>query len=157
MKVALLGIFLPSAGCAQEDSFDAMIGRLLRGDVPFAYPHELTDGVLILDAREPKEHEVSHIAGAVCVGYDDFELKSVDDVHRDTPIVVYCSVGYRSERIARTLIKAGFTDVRNLYGGVFHWKNQGHSVVNAHGATDSVHTYSKRWSKWLENGVKVHD
>ena len=44
---------------------------------------------------------------------------------RDTPIVVYCSVGYRSARVARWLGRQGFTNVRNLDGSLFAWANEG--------------------------------
>ena len=52
----------------------------------------------------------------------------------------------------------GFENVRNLYGGIFQWKNQDKPVVDTKGIkTDSVHTYSKAWSKWLKKGIKVYE
>jgi hypothetical protein len=70
---------------------------------------------------------------------------------------VYCSVGYRSERIGEKLLKLGYTDVVNLYGGIFEWKNQGLDVYNSSNyPTDSVHTYNKSWGKWLVKGIKVY-
>ena len=47
----------------------------------------------------------------------------VEDIARESTIVVYCSVGYRSEKIAEELDKLGFTNVSNLYGGIFEWIN----------------------------------
>lgn len=158
VRLLLLVFFLPLAGCAQSDDFDLMIKRLLKGDVPFSHPHDLnkTDAV-VLDAREYNEYEVSHIAGALYVGYDDFDLARVASIDREASIVVYCSVGYRSEKIARQLSDAGFNKVTNLYGGIFKWVNEGHPVEDRNGPTHRVHTYNKRWSKWLEKGEKVYE
>jgi 3-mercaptopyruvate sulfurtransferase SseA len=74
-----------------------------------------------------------------------------------TPIVVYCSLGVRSENISEKLNAAGFTDVRNLYGGIFEWKNKHNPVFDSEEIeTEKVHTYSKNWSKWLTNGEKIY-
>lgn len=158
---AVLWVVLPLTGCAQDDDFDRMLQRLLRGDVAFAHPPMLqsidADELVLLDAREQGEFNVSHLEGAQWVGYDDFDLSRVANIDKQQPIVVYCSVGYRSERIARQLMKAGYTNVRNLYGGIFQWVNTGNPVVNNSGATDSVHTYNKKWSKWLTEGVGTYE
>ena len=113
--------------------------------------------LVLLDIRSDEEYAVSHLAGARKIDYDDFEKKDVQDIPLDAMIVVYCSVGYRSEKVGEQLLDMGFTNVRNLYGGIFQWKNEGFEVVNSTSiATDSVHTYNKSWSKWLVNGVKVY-
>jgi rhodanese-related sulfurtransferase len=160
LRVLAIMAIVPISACGQDDDFDRMLNRLLRGDVEFAHPPrqgEDLSGVVLLDAREEREYNVSHLPDAIWIGYDDFELARVTDIDRDAPIVVYCSVGYRSERIARRLIQAGFSDVRNLYGGIFNWVNTGNEVSNRFGATDSVHTYNRKWSKWLNEGVKVYE
>ncbi len=60
--------------------------------------------------------------------------------------------------IANKLKKVGYTNVQNLYGGIFEWKNNHLPVVNAVGKpTDSIHAYSKQWGKYLQNGIKVYD
>ena len=114
---------------------------------------------VILDAREVYEYQVSHIKGAICVGYDDFQLNAFKTQHPnyDEAIVVYCSLGIRSEIIANRLKKAGYKNVRNLYGGIFQWKNKNLNVYNSKDKkTDSIHTFSKAWSKWLIGGTKVY-
>jgi predicted sulfurtransferase len=71
-------------------------------------------------------------------------------------VVVYCSVGYRSERVGEHLLAMGFKDVKNLYGGIFEWVNNGQAIVDRNGKfTNQVHTYNKSWSKWLEKGIKI--
>ena len=67
-------------------------------------------------------------------------------------------MGYRSEKISEQLLDAGYTDVANLYGGIFEWKNQNQKVVNMDGqTTESVHAYNRTWGIWLKNGEKVYD
>lgn len=109
------------------------------------------DQYTFLDARSDEEYEVSHIPGARYIGYDDFSIKLVSDLKKDTPIIVYCSIGYRSEIIGEKLQKAGYTHVKNLYGSIFEWVNQGHPIKDAHGTTHAIHTYNKKWSKWVNN------
>ena len=76
---------------------------------------------------------------------------------KNTKIVVYCSLGIRSEDIAEKLKKAGYTNVLNLYGGIFEWKNNNYNVFSSGGkATEKVHTFSKEWSKWLLKGEKIY-
>jgi rhodanese-related sulfurtransferase len=115
---------------------------------------------IILDSRELKEYEVSHISNAIHVGYDHFNIETVTTQITDKAktIVVYCSVGIRSENIGEQLKKAGFTNVYNLFGGIFEWKNKGNIVYDSkEEETDKVHTFSKLWSKWLKEGEKVYD
>ncbi|MFT4687626.1 MAG: hypothetical protein ACI94D_002594, partial [Neolewinella sp.] len=51
------------------------------------------ENVLFLDAREAVEYEVSHLPGAINIGYDKLNLKTVKDVDKSRPVVVYCTVG----------------------------------------------------------------
>ena len=100
---------------------------------------------------------MSHIDGALLIDYDQFDPQMVVDYDRSKPVVVYCSVGYRSERIGEKLQEMGFENVVNLYGGIFQWKNEGFEVVDKAGdTTNLVHTYNRRWGKWLTNGEKIY-
>ncbi len=111
--------------------------------------------IVLLDTREKKEYEISHIPGAIWVGYDDFDLSRVEGIDKDAEIVTYCSVGYRSERIGEKLQDAKFTNVCNLEGSIFKWINDGNQVEDMDGkTTDRVHGFDKDWGKWVK-GVKV--
>jgi len=113
--------------------------------------------VIFLDARKKKEYNVSHIKDSRWIGYDDFNRKRMEGIAKKTKIIVYCSVGYRSEKITKKLNKMGYKDVSNLYGGIFEWVNQGNKVYDNKGKTTTkVHTYNKAWSKWLKKGEKVY-
>jgi len=112
---------------------------------------------LLLDTREIEEYEISHIKNAIYAGYEEFFIDQFDSLNKDTTIVVYCSVGYRSSEVALKLINAGFKDVRNLYGGIFKWANQGREIVKDSVATDTLHTYDKDWGRYVinENVIKI--
>ncbi len=105
---------------------------------------------VFLDIREKQEYDISHIPGAIHLGYDRPLWSKVEHMDRNTPIVVYCSVGYRSERLGKKLKQKGFTKVYNLYGSIFEWANQGLPLVDPSGKeAKAVHTYNKNWSQWL--------
>ncbi len=106
--------------------------------------------IVILDTREDAECAVGKIKNARCVGYDNFDMASVKDISKDQTIYVYCSIGYRSERIGEILQQSGYERVFNLYGGIFNWANSGYELVDeANNATNTVHGYDKNWSQWL--------
>lgn len=147
-------------GQVKSGAYRAMLQGLLSHSVPETGVRQAvrdTASCVFLDAREPREFAVSHIAGAIHVGYDYFDLAKLPaNLAKDQPIVVYCSVGYRSEKVTEKLQKAGFTRVSNLYGGIFEWINQGYPVVNQSGATNDVHAYNRTWGVWLKKGNKVY-
>jgi len=114
---------------------------------------------LLLDAREIAEFQVSHLNKAIHVGFEDFEISKIINLVQDKTktIVVYCSIGVRSEKIGEKLIAEGFTAVYNLYGGIFEWVNSDKSVYCKGKQTPNVHAYSKTWGAYLLKGVKVYE
>ena len=153
---------LDMARCQTKD-YKEKLESLYSHTVPIIMSHDLAadlanqQPIVILDTRSVEEYDVSHMEGAQLVDYDHFNKSEIKDIPKDSRVVVYCSVGYRSEKIGEQLLDLGFTDVRNLYGGIFQWKNEGFKIVNEKSVeTDSVHTYNKSWSKWLEKGIKIY-
>lgn len=154
-------VFLTS--CAQEKDYHTMLKLLYKNTVPIVKPEQASfemkrdSTIIILDTREKEEYTVSHISKAKYVGYDHFEMDSLKRIPKNVRIIVYCSVGYRSERIGEKLLKNGFTHVSNLYGGIFEWVNNDYPVVDINNMpTHKVHAYSKLWGKWLIKGEKVY-
>ncbi|PCH64871.1 MAG: rhodanese [Bacteroidetes bacterium] len=141
-----------------------MLNSMYKHSVPLIKAQQLNQvlasdsTIVILDAREKKEYNVSHIKNARYVGFEDFNIESVRDLSKDTKIIVNCSVGYRSERIGEKLIKANYTNVSNLYGGIFSWVNHDYPVYTSDNRiTNKVHAYSEKWSIWLKKGEKVYE
>ena len=154
-------IFLSYTGCSQK-KLDRTLRVLNKESIPYIQISEAVekDSVVFLDTREIGEFEVSHLKNAVWVGYDTFDPKIVKDSIPDanTPIVVYCSIGVRSENIGEKLQKLGYTNIQNLYGGIFKWKNMGNPVFDSIGnETEKVHAFNKLWGKLLTKGEKVYD
>lgn len=96
---------------------------------------------LLLDARSAAEYAVSHLPGARHAPPED-EPRLFRELPRTTPIVVYCSVGWRSAGLARRLQAQGLTDVRNLDGSAFAWANEGRPLAGERGAFGEVHPWS---------------
>lgn len=157
-----LAIFLiltvGSSACAQSTAFEWMLSSFYDSDFPTILPEEMKgmENPLILDTREKAEFDVSHIKGAHYVGFNSFDITKVKEKNKNRPIVVYCSIGVRSEDIGKQLKDAGYTNVYNLYGGIFHWVNEGNKVYKGEKPTTKVHAYNRTWGIWLTSGEKVY-
>ncbi len=114
---------------------------------------EQLKNAVFLDARGKEEYAVSHLPDAIRIGYDDPDYAALAGIDRSVPLVVYCTVGYRSEKIANALRKRGFSDVRNLYGSIYAWKLAGYPIVDAAGPTERLHTYNKKWGSYFPDSL----
>ncbi len=116
--------------------------------------------VVIFDSREKREYDVSHIPNANYIGNKNFSSKDISENFPDKniQIVVYCTIGIRSETISKKLADAGYTNIKNLYGGICEWKNKNYKILDSTNTeTNNVHTYSKHWSNWLTNGNEIYE
>lgn len=112
------------------------------------------DGVskpILLDARTIKEYKVSHLKNARLASSNLDNLMEGDRIDFATPIVVYCSVGYRSCQIARKLQAIGYQKVFNLDGSIFQWINENRLVYRDNQPVNTVHPYQKFWQYLLLN------
>ncbi len=154
----MLLIITPVLG---QRTLEKIMEKLADKDVPLATVTEIAvnPSYLRLDAREREEFEVSHLKDAHFIGYKEFNVKEFE-IHfpdKEATYVVYCSVGVRSEKIGKKLLGMGYTDVKNLAGGMFKWVNEGNDVVDSAGlATQKVHAYNRFWGLLLNRGVKVY-
>jgi rhodanese-related sulfurtransferase len=111
-NITTLYTLLLATICMAQNSIDKELVRLNNKTVPYISIQELEakQGIVVLDAREQKEFDVSHIRNAINVGFNKFDkskiTKRVND--KNTPIVVYCSIGVRSEKIGEKLLKLGY-------------------------------------------------
>lgn len=155
-----IGVFIFIQGVeAQSLAYKTLLLGLYDKNVPVVNPHQIKDlaAYQIVDARELEEFDVSHLPNSKWIGYETFSLKNVQDLDKNQPVLVYCTVGARSEEIAKKLQVEGFTRVFNLYGGIIHWVNEGFPVESKGKPTQKVHTYSKSWGIWLTSGEKVYE
>ena len=129
-------------------------------DVAWISTHQLADALAsdapptLLDVRRPAEVAVSRIPGAVAVA-PDATVERLRQLGLEGPVVVYCSVGARSARLAQRLDAAGVTDVRNLRGSIFAWANEGRPLERAGGTARTVHPYDAAWGSYLKPGLRA--
>jgi len=77
------------------------------------------EDLIIIDVREPHEYEEFNIGGRlVPLG----TLPSVLEDLKNEEIIVHCRSGARSGQAKAYLESLGFTNVRNLLGGVLDWQ-----------------------------------
>lgn len=161
LATTLLLICLFWNGVFSQKSIDSTLEKFNRNTVSYIYTNELksSKNLTLLDTRKKEEYKVSKIEDAIWVGHKKFQIDALTKKipNKNTPIVVYCSIGVRSEDIGEKLLKAGYSNVRNLYGGIFQWKNNGNPVFdNQNIKTEKVHAYSKHWGKLLTNAEKIY-
>lgn len=146
---------LALGGCGSAvtwESVDAMIARDFP-DVNHITPDQLPvgDDVLVLDVRDEAEYAVSHLPGAMRVTELDLALSLVAE-RSARQVVAYCSVGYRSSRLAQELQAAG-VDAVNLHHGIFGWANGGRAVVRDDDTALTVHPYDDKWGVLLKQSL----
>jgi sulfur-carrier protein adenylyltransferase/sulfurtransferase len=78
----------------------------------------------ILDVREPHEYQIVNLgAPLIPVGQLDQRLSEIP-VNKNEEIVVHCKTGGRSQKASLALKAAGFTNVKNLAGGITAWADK---------------------------------
>jgi rhodanese-related sulfurtransferase len=140
-----------------QGTFSEMADEMASDKIPVIHSSQIDSTYVIIDSREWAEFNVSHLPGAIWIGYNHPKFEVLDSIDHSKKIVVYCSVGYRSGKIAEKIASQGYVHVYNLWGGIFDWVNNGNAVVNDKGKTSEVHAYSKKWGKWLYKGDKVYE
>ena len=109
---------------------------------------------LILDVRAKEEYEVSHLKDAVLASSEKEAIEALEGVPPDRPVVLYCSVGYRSSEMAAFVQKRGFDKVFNLEGSIFAWANEGKPVYRGGERVQVVHPYDRVWGKLLKKVLR---
>jgi rhodanese-related sulfurtransferase len=104
----------------------------------------------LLDVRSAVEFADSHLAGAQQANDADAALALLAALDKGAPVVVYCSVGYRSGKVVEALVKRGHSQVWNLEGSLFEWANAGLPVVQGNQTVTTVHPYDKTWGVLLK-------
>lgn len=152
-------------GLTRYADFDNFLKNTFAYDPPAISCKELherlqkeEERVFILDARDAHEYNISHLPGARRIGWSDFSTERVWMYDREALVVVYCSIGERSVRMAAFLRRMGFKNVRILYGSITEWANQGYELVDQSDKnTRRVFFTDKTYAKFLRHGSSVFD
>lgn len=166
--VFLAPLLVLAAACTAEpgsDAHDIEHARLaagLRAELPevqtigvgeLAARMQAGEAPLLLDVRSEEEFAVSHLAGARRAETLDAALALLEGEPREKEVILYCSVGVRSGRLAEALRRAGWTNVRNVEGSIFAWANAGHPVWRDGERVREVHPYDEYWGRLLERSL----
>jgi adenylyltransferase/sulfurtransferase len=81
------------------------------------------DKFVLIDVREPHEHQICHIAAAKLIPLGEIG-KRLGELDPEADIVIHCKSGMRSARACGILRAAGFKHVRNMKGGILAWSDQ---------------------------------
>jgi rhodanese-related sulfurtransferase len=79
---------------------------------------------LLLDCREPWEHQTARIEGAVLMPMQELPLRAHQELDPDQHIVVYCHHGVRSLNVTNWLRQQGFEKVQSMRGGIAAWSKE---------------------------------
>ncbi len=86
--------------------------------------------VFLLDVRTQEEWNQVHVPGAVLIPLTELESR-LSELPRDREIMVMCHSGNRSKQGRDLLLKAGFTRVSSVTGGIAQWQAAGYPVQEA--------------------------
>lgn len=96
--------------------------------------------VVFVDVREPEEQAVSMVPGAVT---SEVFLAGLERF-RGQRIIAYCTISYRSGKLAAKLMKKGIT-ITNLEGGLLAWVHAGGPLTRNGQPVDTLHVYGRKW------------
>jgi rhodanese-related sulfurtransferase len=68
---------------------------------------------LIVDVRTPDEYASKHFPGAVNIPLQDIEKRLSEFGDKNAEIVVYCHMGFRSQKAKQLLTEKGYTRVQS--------------------------------------------
>lgn len=87
--------------------------------------------VVLVDVREPEEHEELRIEGCILMPMDEIQGRAEAELAKDAEIILYCAHGMRSVQALMSLKMLGFENVRSLDGGICAWEEQGFPCRNS--------------------------
>lgn len=101
---------------------------------PYIEPHELKElldkgeHVVLLDARNDYEYKVGKFKDAIDLNIQTFRqyADAVEGIGhlKDKQIVTYCTGGIRCEKASAFLVEKGFTNVKQLHGGLIRYGSE---------------------------------
>ena len=115
--LALIFIFTPLVAAAQNVSPEGAYKLVTQN-------HDL----YLLDVRTPAEYRQARLEGAMLIPIDQL-VNRINELPSNRPILVYCAVGSRSAQVVNYLARRGYTEIYNLYGGIYSWAQRGYPVL----------------------------
>jgi rhodanese-related sulfurtransferase len=86
--------------------------------------------VQLVDVRTAGEYASGHLEGAKLMDWSNGQFqKEMATLDKDTPVLLYCASGRRSEAALNAMQEAGFKEVKHMLGGIQAWGRAGKAVV----------------------------
>ena len=132
-KLAFVGLDGRAAGYVTMPDWRA--GGLAESRLPQLSVAELSagresEGVRVLDVREPSEWRQGHLEEARLMSYKQLPARLTElELSPEEPVAVICATGMRSSTASSVLLRAGFRKVFNVTGGMAAWKQAGFSLT----------------------------
>jgi len=77
--------------------------------------------IVLIDVRTPEEFAAGHIAIAQLIPLDTITQR-MNEIPKDKEVILMCRSGRRSGIAQETLARAGYSNTKNLMGGILGWK-----------------------------------
>jgi len=86
---------------------------------------------MLIDVNKADSFNTGHIPSAINMPLESFDVndKTINK-HKDSTIIIMCQTGARSNKAAKLLVKAGFSNVNILQGGLVSWTKENLPLVN---------------------------
>ena len=81
------------------------------------------DKLVLLDVREPWENQLAKLDNSILIPLGTLP-NSLSQLDRNAEIIAYCHHGMRSGDATGFLLQQGFSNVKNLIGGIDAWSVQ---------------------------------
>lgn len=121
---------------AFDAELDALVDEEVRFDIPVITGYQLKelsesgDPLIVLDARAKEDYDKKHIKNAKWIGEEDFSIERIWMLDQSKTIVLYGSMGGKTEAIAQQLEKVGFKKIYNLHGNLDEWAKYKYVVLD---------------------------
>ncbi len=85
---------------------------------------------VVIDVRSSGDFQKGHIVNSKNISVENFNPNAKNMVkYKDKALLVYCQMGHRSSSVCKQLIKAGFSQVNSLKGGINAWTEESFPLV----------------------------
>lgn len=123
--LVILGLVLLLWGCAPKAGkpvSPVLAPIVIQNITPQEVKQKLDMGAefILLDVRTDEEYADGHLEGATLIPHDRLQER-YQELDAGKEIIVYCRSGYRSSLATNMLRKLGFTNIKNMDGGIMAW------------------------------------
>ncbi len=117
--VLLIGILF-LGGCTSNVSKDKQgVSHEISAEEVFER-YKAGEELYIVDVRTPEEFQEKHIPGAILIPVDDLEAR-YQEIPDDREVILVCRSARRSGIATEFLVSKGYTNVKNMLGGMIQW------------------------------------